>query len=291
MPRWRRLMALATCLMLSLSGTPAVSKMRDAVGTPACVVLGGAVAGVVQGGLECQQLSASDCARTVAIDAAAGAAGSLVGGAFGGRLATTILGRVGGGVLSGAAGGSATSIVAQYLATGQIDWRQVQDSAMIGGIFGGLGAKATRAERPAGRNTAIEHANPSSRAVGSKAGPAIPNTASAAARAQATKAAGAAADDWPVISGIDRDAAKGKGNFGIGSGTVAQAETAGRAWVGDGARLASDGKTWLSQDGLRQWRPPSYKPRLDKWQSNFEARWELSGQWQTNGHLDIVGAP
>lgn len=107
----------------------------------------------------------------------------------------------------------------------------------------------------------------------------------------ATKAAGAAADDWPVSSGIVRDAAKGKGNFGIGSGTVAQAETAGRAWVGDGARLASDGMTWPSQDGLRQWRPPSYKPRLDKWQSNFEARWELSGQWQTNGHLDIVGAP
>lgn len=107
----------------------------------------------------------------------------------------------------------------------------------------------------------------------------------------AAKSAGAVADDWPVISGIVRDAAKGKGNFGIGSGTAAQAETAGRSWVGDGARLASDGKTWLSQDGLRQWRPPSYKPRLDKWQSSFESRWEPSGQWQTNGHLDILDMP
>jgi hypothetical protein len=113
------------------------------------------------------------------------------------------------------------------------------------------------------------------------------NTATTTTRT-ATEAGVAAADEWPVISGIVRDAGKGKGNFGIGSGTAGQAETAGRAWVGDGSRLASDGKTLLSRDSLWQWRPPSYKPKLDKWQSNFESRWEPFGQWQTNGHLDIM---
>ena len=62
----------------------------------------------------------------------------------------------------------------------------------------------------------------------------------------------------------------------------------GRAWVGRNYRMASDGKTLLSEDGLRQYRPPSYKPTLEKTQANFEQRWERSGQWQSNGHLDIT---
>lgn len=94
-----------------------------------------------------------------------------------------------------------------------------------------------------------------------------------------------------MISGIVRDAAKGKGNFGIGAGTQGQAATAGRSWIGEGSKLASDGKTLVSRDGLRQWRPPSFKPNLDKWQSNFEWRIEPRGQWQGNGHLDITDVP
>jgi hypothetical protein len=90
------------------------------------------------------------------------------------------------------------------------------------------------------------------------------------------------------LGGVLRDAAKGKGNFGIGSGTRAQAGTAGRAWAGDGYTVASDGKTLVSRDGLRQFRPPSYKPNLDRWQANFEERLIPRGQWQSNGHLDIV---
>jgi hypothetical protein len=43
----------------------------------------------------------------------------------------------------------------------------------------------------------------------------------------------------------------------------------------------------LSADGLRQFRPPSYKPRLGKTQANFEARRVNKGRWQSNGHLDI----
>jgi hypothetical protein len=88
-------------------------------------------------------------------------------------------------------------------------------------------------------------------------------------------------------AGILRDAARGKGNFGLGSGTRAEAERLGRAWVGDGAKLASDGKTLVSADGLRQFRPPSFKPNLGIEQANFEQRLAPSGQWFSNGHLDI----
>ena len=98
------------------------------------------------------------------------------------------------------------------------------------------------------------------------------------------------ADDWPVLSGIVRDASKGKGNFGLGSGTKSQANRAGQAWVGRGYKVAGDGKTLISADGLRQWRPPSFKPNLGKWQSNFESRLVPRGQWQGNGHLDITDA-
>lgn len=98
------------------------------------------------------------------------------------------------------------------------------------------------------------------------------------------------ADDWAKLSGQLRDAAKGKGNFGIGSGTREQAEAMGKAWVGDGYIVASDGKTLISADGLRQYRPPSYKPRLDKTQANFEQRipGQQSNRWQSNAHLDIT---
>ncbi|MCW6005385.1 hypothetical protein K1W54_12445 [Micromonospora sp. CPCC 205371] len=94
--------------------------------------------------------------------------------------------------------------------------------------------------------------------------------------------------DWAITSGIIRDAYKGKGNFGLGSGTRGQADEAGKAWVGEGYRVASDGKTLVSADGLRQYRPPSFKPRLGITQANFEQRFVPQGQWQSNGHLDIL---
>jgi hypothetical protein len=94
---------------------------------------------------------------------------------------------------------------------------------------------------------------------------------------------------WHRISGIVRGAAKGKGNFGLGAGTFDEAMTAGKSWVGDGFKIASDGKTMISADGLRQFRPPSFKPNLEKTQANFEWRNVNKGQWQGNGHLDIIG--
>jgi filamentous hemagglutinin len=102
-------------------------------------------------------------------------------------------------------------------------------------------------------------------------------------------AAEGAADDWPVISGIVRDSAKSKGNFGLGEGTASQATRAGESWVGDGYRVASDGKTLVSRDGLRTFRPPSWKPDLGKYQANFEYWLEQRvGKPFGNGHLDIT---
>jgi len=90
--------------------------------------------------------------------------------------------------------------------------------------------------------------------------------------------------------GILRDALKGKGNFGLGSATRAEANRLGRSWVGDGAKLTSDGKILISKDGLRQFRLPSFKKRLGKTQANFERRFsgQKTKQWQANGHLDIL---
>ncbi len=88
-------------------------------------------------------------------------------------------------------------------------------------------------------------------------------------------------------AGIVKNAASGKGNFGLGSASYSDAMAAGKQWVGSGYRVASDGKTLISSDGLRQFRPPSYKPKLKKTQANFESRTTGKGAWQTNGHLDI----
>jgi RHS repeat-associated protein len=95
--------------------------------------------------------------------------------------------------------------------------------------------------------------------------------------------------EWATISGILRDAAAGKGNFGLGEATEQVAEQAGKAWVGPGYKVASDGKTLVSSDGLRVYRPPSFKPRLGKWQANFEWKLRAGGPPFGNGHLDILG--
>lgn len=93
------------------------------------------------------------------------------------------------------------------------------------------------------------------------------------------------------LSGLLRSAARGKGNFGLGQSTYATAKEAGTAWVGPGYRTARGGKLLISADGLRQFRMPSYKPQLGFWQANFEERLVPKGQWQSNGHLDIVDRP
>jgi len=96
-----------------------------------------------------------------------------------------------------------------------------------------------------------------------------------------------APSDLAELSGMLREAARGKDNFGVGSATSEQAGAMGRAWVGEGAKLASDGRTMVSQDGLRQYRPPSTKPRLGRIQANLEGRNAPKGEWQSNAHVDI----
>lgn len=94
-----------------------------------------------------------------------------------------------------------------------------------------------------------------------------------------------------TTSDILRNAARGKGNFGLGRGTAAEADVAGRAWVGEDATVASDGSTLGSKDGLRQYRPPSYKPNLGRYQANFESRPQGTREWQSNGHFDVEDRP
>lgn len=95
-------------------------------------------------------------------------------------------------------------------------------------------------------------------------------------------------------------AAKGSGtsnpNFPIGTGTAAEANRLGQAWVGDGARLTNNQKECpgclVSADGTRIYRPPSVKPNTPAEfnptgvQANFE---QLSnGKRISNGHLVVT---
>ena len=94
--------------------------------------------------------------------------------------------------------------------------------------------------------------------------------------------------NFAAESGVLRSAAQGKGNFGLGNAKAEMSDRLGQAWVGKNSTLASDGRTLVSQDGLRQYRPSSFKPNLGRAQANFEQRSVPKGQWQSNGHLDIV---
>jgi hypothetical protein len=98
---------------------------------------------------------------------------------------------------------------------------------------------------------------------------------------------------WEDKSRMLRTVLTEKGNHGLGAATAAEAEALGRDWVGEGYRVASDGATLLSRDGLRRFRPPSYKQSLGGYQANFERL--VPGQHTqeafSNGHLDIIDLP
>ncbi|MFC0179769.1 hypothetical protein [Thorsellia kenyensis] len=84
-------------------------------------------------------------------------------------------------------------------------------------------------------------------------------------------------------------------NFGIGVGTTAEADRLGKIWVGDGAKLVGDQKgcpgCLVSADGLRIYRPPTYKPNPPKnlnptgVQANFVQL--EKGKVVSNGHMGI----
>nr|WP_282667066.1 adhesin [Providencia rustigianii] len=93
--------------------------------------------------------------------------------------------------------------------------------------------------------------------------------------------------------GILRDAARGnKGNFNLGQATSENANILGEAWVGNGFRVSRDGTSWVSSDGLRIYRPPSFKPNSQYSttgiQANFEQKLTPTGRPISNGHLDII---
>jgi filamentous hemagglutinin len=93
--------------------------------------------------------------------------------------------------------------------------------------------------------------------------------------------------DLAKLSGMLREAAQGKGNFSLGVTTAAEAAAIGRAWVGEGYTVASNGQTLVSLNRLRQYRPPSYKPHLGQYQANLEQRQPGQTQWYLNAHIDI----
>ena len=65
---------------------------------------------------------------------------------------------------------------------------------------------------------------------------------------------------------------RAKGNFGLGSATAGEAEALSRDWVREGCQVATDGKILVSPDRMRQFRPPSFKSDLNKYQANSEQR-------------------
>jgi RHS repeat-associated protein len=92
------------------------------------------------------------------------------------------------------------------------------------------------------------------------------------------------------FSGILREAAAAKGMGPAGNVvevTAGEAEELGKAWVGSGARVASDGKSLVSSNGLRVYRPAEFKPSLGKVQANLEQKVVSGGRPVSNFHWDI----
>ncbi|MBD2810449.1 VENN motif pre-toxin domain-containing protein [Xenorhabdus sp. Vera] len=91
-------------------------------------------------------------------------------------------------------------------------------------------------------------------------------------------------------------AVKGSGtrnpNFSVGAGTTSEADRLGKIWVGDGAKLTTDGKGWVSADGTRVYRFPKEKPNTPAEFTNtgIQANFEIlkDGKRVSNGHMDIT---
>ncbi|OON33527.1 filamentous hemagglutinin [Izhakiella australiensis] len=90
----------------------------------------------------------------------------------------------------------------------------------------------------------------------------------------------------------------GKLNYGVGSGTKAEADHLGNIWVGDGARPTKDGTGLMSADGTRVYRFPKGKPNAPALvnptgvQANFETFQinSVTGQKTKigDGHLNVI---
>ncbi len=97
-------------------------------------------------------------------------------------------------------------------------------------------------------------------------------------------------NDWAELSGMLRDASKRKGNFGVGQANREQIMAMGEAWVGPNYQVSrSNPNILISADGLRQFRPPTWKSwQGGTLQANLEWRVQPRGPWLGNAHVDVI---
>ncbi|WP_152530638.1 hypothetical protein [Paraburkholderia dilworthii] len=94
------------------------------------------------------------------------------------------------------------------------------------------------------------------------------------------------------LIGMLKDARSTKGDFNLGEGTAADADALAQEFLGPDYRSSSrDDSILISKDGLRQYRSPSAKDSpyaTTGVQANYQSRNVPSGEWQNNGHLNIL---
>ncbi|WP_312837177.1 VENN motif pre-toxin domain-containing protein, partial [Pantoea sp.] len=173
----------------------------------------------------------------------------------------------------------------------------MQAQALTAALAGAAGLKGVT-EKPAGSTTT----KPSQ--------PATPNKGSSQAETKSSTGAENAAtypklkDDLvqqnlnniakqdPRLDAVVKGSGTTNPNFSVGMGTTAEADRLGKIWVGDGARLLTDGKGWVSADGTRVYRFPASKPNTPQdlnptgVQANFETL--KDGKRVSNGHMGIT---
>ncbi len=174
------------------------------------------------------------------------------------------------GAISGAVGGAVEPIVKNLLDSKPICWKCVARGAAIGAVAG------------AAMIPVFKYLGKAMGSAGARLAPRIvryaPKLAGIAKTALGKMRLGLA-----LVRAVTR-----RGNFGLGSATREEAMKLGKRWVGKGYRIASDGKSLVSMDGTKVFRPPTFKPRLNKTQANFEWRTRNRGPMEGNAHLDIA---
>ncbi|EBV1275491.1 filamentous hemagglutinin N-terminal domain-containing protein [Salmonella enterica subsp. enterica serovar Oranienburg] len=98
----------------------------------------------------------------------------------------------------------------------------------------------------------------------------------------------------PILAAVVKGD-NGKLNYGVGSGTKAEADRLGKIWVGEGARPTKDGAGLMSADGMRVYRFPVSKDNSPHATTGIQANFEtfkinpVTGDKTKigNGHLDI----
>ncbi|VDR24907.1 Filamentous hemagglutinin [Raoultella terrigena] len=96
----------------------------------------------------------------------------------------------------------------------------------------------------------------------------------------------------PRLNAVVKGSGTTNPNFSVEMGTATEADRLGKIWVGDGARLLTDGKGWVSADGTRVYRFPASKPNTSQdlnptgVQANFETL--KDGKRISNGHMGIT---